>query len=133
MTLVVPNSGEALILEVLVNKSAQENLRLKLFSNNLTPVEATVIGDFTEASGSGYADKLLTGATWNAAVLGAPSYITYPAQTFTFSGALGNVYGYYIVGNTSAALYWAERFTSAPINIASAADTITITPRLEAS
>lgn len=131
MALVVPNVGEAIMLENIVNKTTAENLVLKLYTNDYTPVEGSTDTDFTVASGNGYADKTLTGASWNAATAGDPSFITYAKQTFTFTGALGNVYGYYMVQATSGDLVYAERFTGAPYNIVNNGDKIEITPRIE--
>lgn len=129
MALVVPNSAEQDMLEAFLNKTAPENLVLKLFTNNVTPGETDTAATFTEASGSGYAPVTLTAASWTVTP-GAPSSAAYPQQTFTFSGALGNVYGYYIVGATSGKIKWAERFTAAPYNIANVGDQIKITPNL---
>ena len=125
MPLVVPNSAEQDMLEAFLNKTAPENLVLKLFTNNVTPGETDTAGTYTEASGSGYASIALTAASWTVTP-GAPTQAAYPQQTFTFSGALGNVYGYFIVGATSGKIKFAERFTSAPYNIANVGDQIKV-------
>lgn len=203
MSLVVVSGGESLALQYLVNKGSPENLKLGLFTNNKTPADADVIGDYTEASGFGYAILTLTGASWtvlaaygftdlvidgslntkvtsashnftstdvgrflrvdagtgftaglyrivstasNAATLDravgstgstggtfyVPTAITYAAQTFTFTGAAGNVYGYFLKRATGGELVVAERFSDGPYNIANNGDTITITPVIAA-
>ncbi len=63
--LVVVAGGESLALQYLVNKGSPQNLVLGLFTNNKTPADADVIGDYTEATGFGYAALTLTGASWS--------------------------------------------------------------------
>lgn len=128
MTLVVPDGGEDIILAYVVNKDSPEDLVLRLFTNNITPGESDEVGDYTEASGNGYASIELAGASWT--VSGGASYAQ---QTFTFTGALGDVYGYYMTRKTSGELVWAERFSGAPFNIANNGDQIKITPTISAS
>lgn len=132
MTIVVPNNGEGDALQYFTNRAAPENLVLRLYTNNITPAETDTAGTYTEAAGNGYGAITLTGASWNAPSEGAPSFITYAQQTFTFTGALGNVYGYYMTRATSGRIALAERFTGAPFNIANNGDQIKITPRIEA-
>jgi hypothetical protein len=127
---VLLNQGEVVMLEAFVNKTAPQNLRLKLFTNNVTPAEGDTEATYTEAAGNGYADVLLTGSTWGAAAAGAPSSIAYAQQTYTFTGALGNVYGYYLTQTTSAKAVAAERFSDGPYNIVNNGDQIKITPTL---
>lgn len=132
MTLVQPNVGEKIMLEAMVNKTPPEDLDLCLFTNNATPVEGSVAGDFTEATGSGYARKLLTASLWVYAA-GDPGSITYPEQIFAFSGALGNVYGYYVVQRTSGIIVWGERLSDAPFNVTGATRRVYVTPVYELS
>lgn len=130
MALLVPNTGEVIALEALVNKTAPQNLVLKLYTSNTTPAEGDTAGTYTEATGSGYASITLTGASWGAASAGAPSSIAYAQQTFTFTGALGNVYGYFMVQASSGTLVLAERFSDGPYNIQNNGDQIKITPTI---
>lgn len=129
MAIVVPNVGEQQILGLIFGVGSQENLSLRLFTNNITPAEATVLGSFTEATGNGYARQTIAMADWSI-VAGDPTYATATEKVFAFTGALGNVYGYYIVGESSGNLYWCERFTNAPIAIQNNGDQIRITPKL---
>jgi len=123
------NQGETIMLEAFVNKTAGQNLRLKLFTNNVTPAEGDTEATYTEASGFGYADVLLSGASWTVAA-GAPSDASFAQQIFTFTGALGNVYGYYYTQTTSGKAVGAERFTDGPYNIQNNGDQIKITPKI---
>lgn len=127
MAIVVPNNGEGDFLSYFVNKSSPENLVLRLFTNNITPAETDTAATYTEASGFGYAAITLTGASWTVTE-GAPSNASFAQQTFTFTGALGNVYGYHCTRVTSGRIAYSERFTDGPYNIANNGDQIKITP-----
>lgn len=132
MTLVVPNTGEAIALSYLVNKSTPENLVYKYFTNNITPSETDTAATYTEASGGGYAAITTAGASWTVTP-GAPSAATYPQQTTTFTGALTTnptIYGYFVVRATTGDLVLAETFTSfTPTNNG---DSLKITPAITA-
>ena len=130
MSLLCPDVGEVQLLKVALGKAAQEDQTLKLFTNDKTPAEGDVAGDYTEASGSGYAAKTLTGSSWSVANDAGVTTAEYAEQEFAFSGALGNVYGYFIIGATSGLILWAERFTGAPFNVAGATTPIRITPKI---
>ena len=129
MTLLVPNVGEARMLKAVVNHTVPQDLVLKLFTNNVTPGETDTAGTYTEASGNGYAAITLTGSSWTITE-GAPSDASYAQQTFTFTGNLGNVYGYFIVQASSGILLWAEKFSDGPYNIVNNGDQIKITPKI---
>jgi hypothetical protein len=132
MALNVPDVGENLILEMLVNKTAAQNLSLRLFQSNTTPADTDTAGTFTESTFTGYAAITLTGASWNSAASGSIAYSA--QQTFTCSGASSqNVYGYYVTQVTSGILVWAERDASAPFAIANSGDAVKITPAITAS
>ena len=126
MSLVLCDGGEAIALKLFTNKiSTPENLVLRLFTSNTTPAKTDTVSTYTETSGFGYAAVTLTGSSWTTS--GAnPTTISYPMQTFTFTGALGMVYGYYLTRVSSADLVIAERFAS-PISIVSNGDSISIT------
>lgn len=126
MPLRIPNEGESQALNITLGKTAVENLILKLYTNNITPSEADTAATYTEASGFGYAAVTLTAANWTTTESN-PTSSTYPEITFSFTGALGNVYGYYVVGATSNRVRWAERFSTAPLAIANSGDQIKIT------
>ena len=101
------------------------NLGLKLFTSNTTPAESDVpsptayfepygVGNtnaygYTPTTGypfcvnnrtdQAYTQQtgiLLNGSRWTIAQVGSGTTATYPEQTFTFSGAAGDVYGYYV-------------------------------------
>ncbi len=129
MALLVPNAAEEVMLQNILNKVAPQNMVLKLYTNNYTPVEASVEGDFTEASGFGYAALTLSGASW-VITPGAPTSAAYAQQTFTFTGALGDVYGYFVVQASSGKLMWAEIFSNGPYDVQNNGDEIKVTPTI---
>lgn len=129
MALLVPNAGETDALSFFVAKSNATNLILKLYTNNISPGETDVAGTYTEAAGNGYTALTMNGANWTVTA-GAPSLAEYAQQTFTFTGALGLVYGYFMVRATSGTIAYGERFTDGPYNVTANGDQIKITPKI---
>jgi hypothetical protein len=130
MTLVIPNVGEAMMMDNALKTASPEALTLKLYSNNYDAVNSSTASSFTECTGSGYAAKTLTRAGWNAAVAGSPTVSTYgTAQVFSWTGAI-TVVGYFLVGATSGTLYWAERLYAGTGQTFANGDSLTVTPRI---
>jgi|WetSurSiteA1Bulk_404760.scaffolds.fasta_scaffold94437_1 hypothetical protein len=131
MTLRIPNVGEGNMLEMIVNKTAPENLILKLFTSNTTPADTDTASTYTEASFTGYTAKTLAGSSWTVTP-GSPSEAAYAQQTFTSTAGSqsASVYGYYVIQTTSTELMWSERFTDGPYVIVNNGDEIRITPKL---
>lgn len=134
MTITIPLESQGKILSILTNKTSANNLILRLFTNNITPDLNTVLGDITEASGSGYASIELLGANWTINSSTSPSIATYPEQIFTFNAALGLVYGYYLTKKTTNELISIEQFIvdgiPANFDIQNSAHSIVITPKI---
>jgi len=133
MALNFPDIGENIALEALVNKTAPQNLVLRLYSNNITPSDTDTAGTYTEATFAGYSAITLAGASWNAAAAGSIAYSA--EQTFTRSstGAPENIYGYYVTQATSGLLVYSERDGSAPFAVTNLGDAIKITPTITAN
>lgn len=131
MALVFPNVGENLVLEALVNKTAPQNLVLRLFQNNITPGESDTAGTYTEATFTGYSAITLTGASWVSASEGS---IAFAQQTFSSSAAqtTQNIYGYYLTQTSSGILMYAERFSDGPYPVTNNGDQIKVTPTITA-
>lgn len=130
MAIHVPNVGKEQMLKLILNKTAQENLNIRLYTNDFTPGNSTVFADFTEPGGGGYVTKNIAAGDWTITP-GTPSVAVAVQQSWVFTGMVGNVYGYFLVGQTNTTLvYWAERFTDGPYNIQVANDEIRITPRI---
>lgn len=132
MALNFPDVGENLSLEMIVNKTAPQNLVLKLYKNNITPSDTDTAATYTEAAFGGYAAITLTGASWGTASSGT---ITYGAQqTFTCNAtATDDIYGYYVVQAVSGTLLYSERDAAAPLAIRNSGDAIKITPTISAN
>lgn len=132
MAIVVPNAFEVLVLNWILKT---ENLSLRLYSNNYTPVEGSTLAAFTEVIGGGYAAKTLIAANWTNTA-GDPSFGLYAQQTFSFTGptsAPSTIYGYYVV-DAANVVRWAERFPGANVPFTPVAgSSIRITPRFEAA
>ena len=132
MALNFPDSGENLVLEMLVNKTAPQNLVLRLYRNNITPSDTDVAGTYTEASFPGYAAITLTGASWIAASGGSIAYGA--QQTFTCSGtSTDDIYGYYVTQASSGTLLYSERDGAAPFAVRNSGDNIKLTPTIGAN
>lgn len=132
MALVVPNSSESIILQYITNNDAPENISILLFANNVIPDESSTTATFTEvADGNGYTTGgiAFTPASWSIAV-GNPSQASHIEVTWTFTGVVGLVYGYYVTRNTGGELMWAERFSNGPFDIQTNGDEIKVTARL---
>jgi len=119
MAAVIPMSD--LIARVnLVVANELEGAVLRLFDNNETPDEASVLSDFNEASFTGYSPVALTG--WSAgyddgagkAKSDAPS----AGFTPTGAGGSGSLYGWFLTNSGNTVLYAASRFGSPPISVA---------------
>ena len=139
MPLVLPDSAEVRLLEILVNKVSPTNLVLHLYTNDpdLSQEDFTAPGDdplepgsFTEATAAGYASVTLTGSNWSATTsMGISSASYSSAITFTFTEGV-DVYGYYVT-NTADKIMWAERFPGAPFTLPSTGGEIAIRPQLQ--
>lgn len=128
MTLVLPNVGETFLLNLMTNNASTQNLTLRLYSNNYTPVEASTYASFTEATFTGYSAEALTAGSWTITAAD-PSTAAYPQVTFTSSAGSQNqdIYGYYVTRATGPEVVFAELFTDGPYNIANNGDAIKIT------
>ena len=129
MTLLVPSNGEGDAAAAFVGKRTLSDLVLRLFTNNITPSETDAADSYTEAAGYDYSPITLPGANWTVTE-GAPTNAAYAQQIFTFTGALGNVYGYYMTRSTGGRIALAERFTDGPYNIVNNGDKSKITPQI---
>jgi hypothetical protein len=130
-SIVVVNAGENAFLVLITNV----DMTLRLYQNNVTSglteaqIEALVVSAFTEATFAGYAAVSMATA-WTTTA-GNPSEATRPQVTFTrtSTGAVQNVFGYYVTRNSDGVLMWFEHFDAAiPVEING--DAVIVTPRL---
>jgi hypothetical protein len=126
MAVLFTQAGEQTALQNLVNNLAPQTLVLKLYTNNKTPTELDIASDYTELSGYGYSSTTLIPGNFSFSE-GDPTTATYPQITYTFTGAAGYIYGYYVVQTSSNILMFANRFTNAPIQISNNGDQIRVT------
>lgn len=141
MSIVVPDIAETLLLQYIVNMIGSDgnaapaggHRLLRLFTNNLTPAEATTQSTITEAVGAtGYAPITLVGTQWTTTQLAGVTTAVYSEQTFTFTTAV-TVYGYYVTTiEVSPRLLWLERFSGAPFQLPAGGGEIAITPKITA-
>jgi hypothetical protein len=117
--------GSDQILKAYFNNNfpVSKDHKLRLFSNDYTPVETSVLGNFTEVTGGGYAAITLTNGSWTITPANDPSDAIYAEQTFTFTGPIGgsgNIYGVYVEDNngSTGVVVFAERFATlfTPVN-----------------
>lgn len=96
------------------------NYYFRLFTNNVQPGTATVLGDFTEATFAGYAAVQGNAITWPAAILAAHIAQT-TGSNIVFNNTSGGsvtVYGVYVTNGVAATkLYFSERDTNAPVTV----------------
>lgn len=88
-------------------------LLLKLFTNDVMPQPGDQAKRYVEPR-YGYTHKLLSPSNWK--VVGRS--LEYPEQSYSFSSAIGDVYGAFLVFKTTGELLGVERFGDYPVNIA---------------
>lgn len=118
MALIVPASGENLLLTWALTDATTENLELKLFQSDISIDDESVAGDFAEADFSDYAEKTLNRSGWDSVSqdVNDKASIQYDTTQSWTCGATGNtIYGYYVVGATSGTLVWAEKFAESQV------------------
>lgn len=103
---------------------------LHLFTNNFQPTPAAVVGDFTEATFTGYGDVTVTSAgVFTVATTGARLIFTPAVFEATDAATPENVYGWYLTDNAGTALQLYERF-AAPVPMVAANDGLVLTAGL---
>lgn len=126
MSLIFVDQYEPTALNAIIFQINSDGSTLHLYQNNYVPVDASVLGNFTEATFSGYADAVIAMQT-PAEVAGKAVSIDLVARTFTHNGGgtANTVYGYYVYDPFLGKLIWAERF-AAPISMSAIPDIISI-------
>lgn len=140
MTLVATTDGMIQLLKGLFNDqwaSGGRNLKLRLFTNNITPISTHHLTSYEEVSGGGYTEKTLTNGQWLVSTVGNVAQAAYSTEVvWTFSGAIDcakTIYGYYIADlDASPYLWWAEKLAT-PFIPATTGLTLRITPTIQIS
>lgn len=130
MALLMPHDGVKDALSHLVGIDDAEDLVLRLFTNDITPKKSDTTATYQEASGNGYAQKNLDPSGWTVTETVPPAAL-HAQQIFSFTGPVGNVYGYFLTRVTSGRIAWAERFANGPYEITRSGDEIKVAPRIE--
>lgn len=132
MALLVPDAGEVSLLDMMLSDASPNSQTLKLHTAVAGGiVEGTVVGDFTEATFTGYVAKTLARATWNGASTSAGTTSkTYPQQSWS-PGSSQTILGYYVIETTAAGILWAETFAASRSLVSG--DTLNLTPYIELS
>jgi hypothetical protein len=133
MSLVVCNGGKQKLGQYALNLATPEDLNMDLYLTNITPAETDTASTYTAhvASFTGYAQVTLANGSVTSA---APAIASWDDAVFAQSadGSEQLIYGYYVTGDTSSALFWAEKFTtgSPPYSMATEDSSITVSPVL---
>ena len=128
MALVLPDVGEVVLMNYILNKSTPNDVRMHLFTNNVTPAEDTVIGDLTEATQAGYAIISLPNGTWTVTTTSSITTGVHTEVTFSFSEN-ATLYGYFITDGTDTNLLWLESFDTGPFVLGAGGGNVRVTPR----
>jgi hypothetical protein len=140
MAALLVNKGEETLVNwirsVMQGAPVGKDVFVKLFSNNETPVPASVAGDFDEATFKGYVTGGIQLNTWTAAFFEAPGYLTTNDEViFAYdSGEAGaateDIYGATIV-DEDGNLIAAELFVGGPFTMANDGDEIAYTAKIK--
>lgn len=104
--------------------------KLHLYSNDMTPTPASVLGDFTECVFSGYSAKTVV---WSAAFYDENNV---PASSggealFTMSGATPDVaYGAFLTDTAGTKLLWSARLDTPPFSFVKTGDTLAVSNKM---
>jgi len=129
MALLVPNSGEVEMLKRILGMVVTDSsVVVKLYSNVLTPIESSVVGDFTECVDGNYSALTTVPATWN--VAGDPTEASYVENKFIFAGAQ-TINGYYVTNAANDILLWAEKFVDGPYQLPVGGGSIFVIPKIQ--
>ncbi len=128
MALVVPDVSEIILLQYLLNMVAATHPVLHLYTNNITPAEASILGDLTQSTEAGYNPITLPGTSWTTTQSVGVTTGVYSEQTFNYTTGV-TVYGYYVT-NTSNQLLWLERFPGGPFILPTGGGQIQVGPQI---
>jgi hypothetical protein len=134
MAALIVNNGESIALSYLTGKTTTtEALKLRLYTNNVTPSEADTAATYTAATGGGYADISIPRGDWTVTP-GAPSTANPGNKVWTFTGALTTnptIYGYVVLRDTTGDIVAAENFSTS-FTPASNGDSLTLNLTIQA-
>ena len=116
MSVIVPIISRPLPMAILVAAwNAGIPLTCRLFKNNYTPADATLVSDFDEADYAGYAAQVLTGWSDIGYDVDNRSILEADALTWTITASNQTIYGMYVTSAGGTVLWWGERRAAGPI------------------
>lgn len=131
------DQGEANIGQIYLRNAAHNTqLFMGLYTNATQPLQEDTMTNVTEVTGGGYARIALPPADWTqqgAQTEHGGTRFDQPQRVYTFSGAVGNVTGYFITTastGTAGQLIVSEQFPAA-VNVNQVGFELRITPRVE--
>lgn len=126
--LVVPDDARMRILRA----ALRESVTFRLFVNDVWPDLNSRAEDFEEPADLGYTAQACAPDDWEFTTddFGKP-IAEYPKRVWTFQGAVGVIYGYYVTDRQGEIL-WVERFEAGPFVGRFEDDGLHVTPRIGA-
>jgi hypothetical protein len=103
-------------LKTLLKMVTAGDVHYHLYTNDIAVDEDTLLSDFVEQVGDGYAVVTVHGADWLAPTVTAGVAVrTAPPISFLPTTGAWTLYGYYVTDSTDAFLLWGGRFDGAPV------------------
>jgi|SRR3990167_2415398 len=125
MPLHIPVYSANRMLGHILNAESPENLKIKLYVNDVAPEPYNTAENYIEAHG--YRPHILRGRDW----IIEKAIATAAAHVFQFKGFKGAVYGYFLTLAESGDLLWSEAFSDGPYVIQNDGDKITVGARIK--
>lgn len=113
-------------LDALTQNTPFSTSKVRLYSNNRTPSDSDVIGDYTEATFSGYSAVTLP-AVPNSTVTAHVASASPSTVTFTLTSGSQNIYGVYLTDSGNTNLLGAVRDPNAPVAMNTTVNTYQVT------
>lgn len=125
------DEGENRILNILFGSQAVDGaVYLGLYTNSTEPGETATLNTITEVNGAGYGRKTLARGSWSITA----DLASFAEQTFTASGAWGQVTGYFIStsSDNSGKLLGVSSFAEGSFNMVSGS-VLKFSPKIRAA
>lgn len=109
------------------------DFQMRLYKNDLTPNNDTVLADFVECDFSGYPAGGIVIPSFPSGTLIPPRWVSSGSPlTFNHDGGptLNVVYGYYVIWMAQNEILWAERDPLGPKTMQALGDSYIVTPRI---
>lgn len=112
--IVVPDVGLLKLIKWMLGiESPPSSFTFHFYTNNYTPIQSSVLADFTEASGGLIASFNVATGDWTTSVIGGHSDAQADEEDCAVLGS-GDLYGYFVTPTSGSDVIWCERFDGAP-------------------